>query len=232
MIADHFYAERLYTREGLSRLLTPVGFSNTTFHAEITTNSQRNQDLGMMERALLVTSVVKKEWTPVKGRQKDVAKHVAVIMGDPSKPDPLKPLRIFDDDDFYTIDQLKAALRENAGYHFTYLQNLDTIIQDLLKGNEKINFILNLCDEGYNNDAKKELHIPSLLEILGIPYTASGPQCLAFCYDKSLIRGIAKEMDIPVPEAFFIKPEDTTFELPFGFPVIVTPNFGDSSFGF
>ncbi len=38
-------------------------------------------------------------------------------------------------------------------------------------------------------------------------------------------------MGIPVPEAFFIKPEDTTFELPFGFPIIVKPNFGDSSFG-
>jgi len=46
-----------------------------------------------------------------------------------------------------------------------------------------------------------------------------------------LVRGIAKEMDIPVPYAFFIKPEDTAFDLSFGFPVIVKPNFGDSSFG-
>ena len=38
-------------------------------------------------------------------------------------------------------------------------------------------------------------------------------------------------MGIPVPEAFFIKPEDSTFELPFDFPVIVKPNSGDSSFG-
>jgi D-alanine-D-alanine ligase len=70
-----------------------------------------------------------------------------------------------------------------------------------------------------------------VLEILGLPYTGGGPQCLAFCYDKSLVRGIAKEMDIPVADAFFIKAEDSTFELPFGFPVIVKPNFGDSSFG-
>jgi D-alanine-D-alanine ligase len=70
-----------------------------------------------------------------------------------------------------------------------------------------------------------------MLEMLNIPYTGGGPQCLAFCYDKSLVRGIAKEMDIPVPEAFFIKAEDSTFDLPIGFPVIVKPNFGDSSFG-
>jgi D-alanine-D-alanine ligase len=34
-----------------------------------------------------------------------------------------------------------------------------------------------------------------------------------------------------VPFAFFIKPDDTTFDIPFGFPMIVKPNFGDSSFG-
>ncbi len=230
-IADHFYAERLYTREGLSRLLKTAGFSNTDFQAEIETNSQRNQDLGMMERRLLVTSVVKKEWTTLKRRQRGAVKNVVVIMGDPSKPDPLKPLRIFDDDDFYTIDQLKAALRENDDYSFTYLHNHDIIVNEVMKMTGKIDFAFNLCDEGYNNDARKELHVPSLLEMLDVPYTGSGPQCLAFCYDKSLIRGIAKEMEIPVPEAFFIKPEDSTFELTFSFPVIVKPNFGDSSYG-
>jgi D-alanine-D-alanine ligase len=39
-------------------------------------------------------------------------------------------------------------------------------------------------------------------------------------------------MDIPVPHAFLIKSEDTHFiELLVQFPVIVKPNFGDSSFG-
>jgi D-alanine-D-alanine ligase len=38
-------------------------------------------------------------------------------------------------------------------------------------------------------------------------------------------------MQIPVPEGIFIKPGDDIYELPFGFPVIVKPNFGDSSFG-
>jgi len=94
-----------------------------------------------------------------------------------------------------------------------------------------LDLVLNLCDEGYSNDGRKELHVPALLDILRIPHTGAGPQCLAYCYDKSLVRGIAKEMGIPVAESFFIRPEDTTFELPFDFPVIVKPNFGDSSFG-
>ena len=183
----------------------------------------------MMERRIMVTAAVRKEWTPRK-RKKDI-KVVTVIMGDPNKPDPLKPLCVFDDDDFYTIDQLKDALRELDGYRYTYVNNHDTLIDELQKMVGKTDYVLNLCDEGYDNDPRKELHIPSLLEMLGIPYTGSGPQCLAFCYDKSLVRGIAKEMGIPVPGGFFIKPEDSTFELSFPFPSIVKPNFGDSSFG-
>jgi len=229
VIGDQFYAERLYTREILGELLKIANLTNITFQGAITTNSQRNQDLGMMERRIIVTAMVRKEWTILK--KKEPTKNVVVILGDPSKPDILKPLRVFDDDDFYTIDQLKSALRELKNYQFTYSNNHDNLINDLLKLKTKDYLVFNLCDEGYNNDARKELHIPSLLEIFDIPYTGSGPQCLAYCYDKSLVRGVANEMAIPVPNAFFIKPEDTTFELPFGFPVITKPNFGDSSFG-
>ncbi|HUT45111.1 MAG TPA: hypothetical protein VMX36_02450, partial [Sedimentisphaerales bacterium] len=229
VVADQFYAERLYTKKSIAGLLEKAGFADVTIHGQITSDSARNQDLGMMERRIIVTSVVRKDWMPRKRRKE--SKNVTVLFGDPRKPDVLKPLCVFDDDDFYTIDQLKDALRELDGYRYSYLNNHDTLYNDLVRLGTKTDFVLNLCDEGYSNDPRKELHVPSMLEILNIPYTGGGPQCLAFCYDKSLVRGIAKEMDIPVPEAFFIRPEDSTFDLPIGFPVIVKPNFGDSSFG-
>jgi D-alanine-D-alanine ligase len=231
VLADQFYAERLYTKESLDKLINQSGFSNITFHGELVPKSKRDQDLGMMKIRLLATATAKKEWTPVKRKPREIVKTIAVLLGDPSKPDPIKPQSVFDEDDLYTIDRLKAVLHEKKDYKFVYLNNHDTFIQELsgLKG--KVDYIFNLCDEGFINDSRKELHVPSLLEMIDIPYTGSGPQCLAYCYDKSLVRGIAKEMNIPIPEAFFIKPEDTTFELPFGFPVIVKPNFGDSSFG-
>ncbi len=229
VIADQFYAERLYSRKGIKELIEKAGFTDVTIHSQMVSDSKRNQDLGMMERRIIVTSIVRKDWSSRKPRKE--FKNVTVIFGDPNKPDPLKPLCVFDDDDFYTIDQLKDALRQIDGYRYTYLNNHDTLVNDLVKINPKTDFVLNLCDEGYSNDPKKELHVPAVLEVIGLPYTGGGPQCLAFCYDKSLVRGIAKEMDIPVADAFFIKAEDSTFELSFGFPIIVKPNFGDSSFG-
>ena len=231
VLADQFYAERLYTKKTLTDLLEKSEINGLKFHCEIHTDSKRNQDLGMMERRLIATAVIRKEWTPIKRKTKEALENVVVIMGDPCKPDPLKPCSVFDDDDIYTIDQLKAALKELKGYNFSYLNNHNTLISDLTKLKGKVDFAFNLCDEGYENDPRKELHVPALLEELDIPYTGAIPQCLAYCYDKSLVRGIAKEMEIPVPEAFFIKPEDTTFELQSAFPVIVKPNFGDSSFG-
>jgi len=231
VLVDQFYAERLYSESKIADLLKNAGFSDVTFHGTIKPESQRDQDLGMMERRILVSAIVKKEWTTTRSRIKPGTKKVTVIFGDPNKPDILKPLRKFDDDDFYTIDQLKDALKNLEGHNFTYLSNHDTLINDLMKNKNDIEYVFNLCDEGLFNDARNELHVPALLEILKIPYTGSGPQCLAFCYDKSLIRGIAKELDIPVPEALFIKPEDNVIDLSLYFPAIVKPNLGDSSFG-
>jgi len=231
VLIDQFYAERLYSRKNIFEVLDKLGFSDIEFHGTITPDSQRQQDLGMMERRIIVSAVVKKEWTEIKRKASLIEKNIVVIFGDPSKPDTLKPSNLFDDDDLYTIDQLKSALKELKGYHFSYLSNHDTLIKDIEKMKGKIDYAFNLCDEGFLNDARKELHVPALLEMFNIPYTGSGPQCLAFCYDKSLIQGIAKELEIPVPEAIFIKPEDKIIDLSLYFPAIVKPNFGDSSFG-
>jgi D-alanine-D-alanine ligase len=228
VIADRFYAERLYTRELIRKVLEEVGFTEITFHTEILTNSQRNQDLGMMERRIVVSAIAKKEPSrrEVKGK-----KTVVVLLGDSSKPDPVKPYGIFDEDDIEVIAELKKALRDLKGYEFIFLENHDNLIQTLEKLKAKTDIVFNLCDEGFQNDPRKELHIPALLEILNIPYTGSPPHCLAICYDKSIVRAIAKDMRIPVPKGILINPEDTKFKVPFGFPVIIKPAMGDGGFG-
>jgi D-alanine-D-alanine ligase len=230
VIVDQFYAERLYDKESLTEILRSAGFKNVTVHTNYQTESLRNQDLGMMERRIIVSSDAIKSWSVPKRKNLEV-KNVAVVLGDPKKSDIIKPDTVFDEDDYNTIEQLKIALSSLKGYNFTYLNNHDTMINNLVKNRGRIDYVMNLCDEGFDNNPRYELHVPAVLEMLSIPYSGSNPQCLAYCYDKSLIRGIAKEMDIPVAEAFYIKPEDNVFEMNIGFPVIAKPNYGDSSFG-
>ena len=230
IVVDQFYGERLYTSEMVTDMLARSGYKKILFHDVLESNSLRNQDLGMMERRIIMSAKVLKQWTTVKARYPE-EKNVLVLMGDPSRPDIVKPSNIFDDDDFITIDKLKFALSLLKGKRFAYLNTHKSIYSDLLKNRHKIDYVFNLCDEGYNNDARKELHIPAILEILDIPYTGSGPQSLAYCYDKSLIRGVAKEIGIPVARAIFVKSEDNVFDLHIDFPVIAKPNFADSSFG-
>jgi D-alanine-D-alanine ligase len=205
LLADQFYAERLYTGDSLKDLLQKANFYDVQITADVKTESERNQDLGMMERRIILSSEAIKEWSPEKHKAVN-CKNVVVLLGDPNKKDVIKPDNVFDDDDYNTIEQLKIALSALKEYKFTYLTNHDTLLSNLSKLKAQADYVLNLCDEGFDNDARNELHIPALLEMLKIPYTGSNPQCLAYCYDKSLIRGIAKEMDVPVANAFYIKP--------------------------
>jgi D-alanine-D-alanine ligase len=230
VLADQFYAERLYTRQELVDLLQRAGFVDPVVHSEIETTSQRNQDLGMMARRLILTAHCQKP----RKEESDVAfRHfqVTVLMGDPTIPDGVKPDAVFDDDDFATISELQTALSKVPGFDITYSTHHETLVSDLLSQRDKIDFVLNLCDEGFANNPRWELHVPALLDMLGIPYSGAGPQCLAYCFDKSLVRGIAQEMGIAVPEGVLLTVEATSVELPFPFPAIVKPNFGDSSVG-
>jgi len=228
VVLDQFYAERLYNKESLLDMFDQAGYKNVIFHGNLETDSKRNQDLGMMERRIIITAQASKNWTPVKVRKSE-QKNVIVLMGDPEKPDTVKPTGAFDENDMATISQLRNALDKLTEYKFTYLTNHNSLLNDLIRWKSRTDFVLNLCDEGFINDPSKELHIPALLELLNIPYTGASPQGLAYCYDKSLVRGIAREMDIPVADAVFIKPEDNVFEMNIDFPVIAKPNYGDSS---
>jgi len=230
VVADQFYAERLYNGEQLAALLASCGFEVLDTRP-LNTASKRNQDLGMMAQRIVMTARSgKSEDLRVEETQR--VRRVTVLLGDHRRADSVKPNSRFDDDDFHTINELKKALASVPGFGFDYIDNHDELIDELRRNKDSIDFVFNLCDEGFDNRAAMELHVPAMLDVLGIPYTGGKPQCLAYCYDKSLVRGIASEMDIPVPEAFIVSPEQVTFiSLPIEFPVIVKPNFGDSSVG-
>lgn len=230
VVADQFYAERLYSDVQLGELVNGTGFAVGRTEP-MSTASKRNQDLGMMAQRILLTAQSTKVATE-KPSAKTPVRNVTVLLGDHRRSDSVKPDSRFDEDDFHTIDELKKALAGLPDYKFKYIDDHDKLFDVLRSERARTDFVLNLCDEGFNNEAIKELHVPAMLEVLGLPYTGGNPQCLAYCYDKSLVRGIAAEMDVPVPEAFIVSPEQVTFiSFPLDFPVIVKPNFGDSSVG-
>lgn len=228
VIADQFYAERLYSKERLETLLTGAGFSNVCFHPLLAPDSPRNQDLGMVAHRLFLTCQAPHR-SRLLPRRSALIPDIAVILGDPRLPDPVKRNGQCNEEDLDTIERLKTALRELSDYRFRFLDNHASLFADLRAN--RPSFVLNFCDEGFNNDAFMELHVPALLETLDIPYSGAGPSCLGLCYDKSLVRGIAQSIDLPVPAETYFNSDDLAATIPSVFPALIKPNYGDSSIG-
>ncbi|HEY1301276.1 MAG TPA: methyltransferase domain-containing protein, partial [Stellaceae bacterium] len=228
VIADQFYAERLYSQERLEALLAGAGFGNIRFHPLMAPESARNQDLGMVAHRLFLTC----EAPRAAGRPRRrgaLFPEVTVVLGDPRLPDPVKRDGRTNEEDIDTVERLKAALHELPGYHFRFLDNHASLYAELRASRPQ--FVLNFCDEGFNNDAFMELHVPALLEMLDIPYSGAGPACLGLCYNKSLVRGVAQAIDVPVPAETYFNSDDLAATIPSVFPALIKPNFGDSSVG-
>ncbi len=226
VIADQFYAERLYTREQIKVLLERAGFTHVVVHASYEPTTDRNQDLGMMGHRLIVSGRAPVSDTVTASAGK---KPLTVLMGDPRLPDTVKLNGVFNENDFDTIRQLKEALDSTGKYDVTYLDHHEELFDTLRRDRPRLS--LNLCDEGFMNDAFKELHVPAFMEALDLPYTGAGPACLGLCYDKGLVRAIAESMEIPVPLETMVNPGDRMATIPSVLPALIKPATGDSSVG-
>ena len=160
---------------------------------------------------------------------------VVVIHGDPTKPNSILPGGKWDEDDFYTIERLREALTALKKYSFKILCNHDTLFDDLrlLKQQNRVDLVLQLCDEGFMNNSRMELHVVALLEVLEIPFTGIGPKLMGMTYDKQCILKVAESIGVPVPKSIFIEEGDSYDPKDYGmlYPVIVKPNSTDGSFG-
>ncbi len=152
---------------------------------------------------------------------------ITVLLADPRLPDSSKPGGRFTPDDFFQVEKLRAALDSIEGRQFSYVDDHSELYARLHE--QRPQFVLNFCDTGFRNDARRELHVPALLEMLDIPYSGSGPVALGLCYDKALVRAIAVAADCPAPAEAFLRPGDPL--PPFDYPAFVKPNRGDGSVG-
>jgi D-alanine-D-alanine ligase len=225
VVSDQFYAETLYSEADFRRLLEGAGFGAVRRHATLRAGSDRRGDAGMMaQRLLLSAEAGAAARAPAR---LPAPRRVAVVLGDPSLPDPAKRGGRFGAGDLALVTRLKQALGELTGYRFCYLDQHATLIDDLQRCRPEL--VLNLCDEGFANDPAKEPHVAALLELLGLAYVGCGPQALVTCYDKGLGRSVAESLGIAVPRETRLEPGERRLASDAVFPVIVKPLYGDGS---
>jgi len=107
--------------------------------------------------------------------------------------------------------------------------------QDLLGLHEAISgdrpdVVVNLC-ESLAADARGEMLVPGMLELLRVPYTGNSALSLALALHKNKAKEILKARGVPTPDFCIVGhvEELTSVDLPF--PLIVKPSREDASMG-
>jgi D-alanine-D-alanine ligase len=138
--------------------------------------------------------------------------------------------------EFYNENTVKrvAESLEKAGHNVAIMDGNKQIIERLenfmpkVTDGEQMGMIFNMA-YGIQGESRYT-HIPSMLEMLGLPYVGSNPSGHALALDKVLTKIIWKNNDLPTPDFWVFNNSDedmTTVK----FPVIVKPKMESVSFG-
>ena len=124
-----------------------------------------------------------------------------------------------------------AAVIEAQGHSVIKLGGGRDFLSNIPSAN--VDFVFNIA-EGIGNYRSREAQVPSVLEMLNIPYSGADPQCLAICLDKSLTKKLIAMAGVPTPTWRLITDtkqlKDTSWD-DFPFPVFVKPAYEGSSKG-
>lgn len=133
-----------------------------------------------------------------------------------------------------TIDKIKEALM-NGGHHVktfegdkSIIYNLEEFMPTVISG-ERPGLVFNLS---YGIQGRgRYMHIPGILEMLGVPYVGSGPETHAIALDKVITKMILIQKGLPTPRfAVLEKPDDELTEN-LKYPLIIKPKGEAVSFG-
>jgi D-alanine-D-alanine ligase len=124
-----------------------------------------------------------------------------------------------------TIEAITKAI-EGYGHQVVPLEATGDFPRALMTSGVDIVFNMAEGIRGRNREAQ----VPSLCELLGIPYTGSDPATLSLCLDKGLGKRVLREQGIDTP-SFQVLVTGREKLRPFRFPVIVKPNAEGTSKG-
>jgi D-alanine-D-alanine ligase len=129
-----------------------------------------------------------------------------------------------------TIKIIAGAI-EKKGHRIVHLGGGVSFLDNIRK--EKVDIVFNIA-EGHGPYRSREAQSPSVLEMLGIPYTGSDPMTLAVGLDKPVTKKLIGLAGIPTPQW---RLAGDTAELKaidwkgFPFPAIIKPAYEGSSKG-
>ena len=117
---------------------------------------------------------------------------------------PAAPVDALEEYDSAETVNLLAAAIEQAGHQPVKLGGGREFLENVL-GNP-VDFVFNIS-EGRGSYRSREAQVPSVLEMLGIPYSGADPQTLAVALDKPLTKQIVQLAGVTTPKwRFFTKP--------------------------
>ena len=132
-----------------------------------------------------------------------------------------------------TIERITSGLK--AGGHQVIalegdkdlVDRLEEFMPRVVKG-ERPGLVFNVS-YGVQGQARYT-HVPSILEMVGIPYVASGPLAHSLCLDKVVTKMILRQHGLPTPDFAVLQTPDA--DLPdLTYPLIVKPKNEAVSFG-
>jgi D-alanine-D-alanine ligase len=129
-----------------------------------------------------------------------------------------------------TIKRIEKVLKDR-GYDVMIIDgNLDMfeILREVIAKEDRIPFVFNMA-YGIQGESRYS-HIPSILEMLGLPYLGSGPFGHAMALDKVVSKILMKNHNIPTPDFMQINSPDELDQIT-EFPVIIKPVMDAGSFG-
>ncbi len=132
-----------------------------------------------------------------------------------------------------TVMRVAESL-EKAGHNVAVLDGNKQIIERLenfmprVMEGEQMGMVFNMA-YGIQGESRYT-HIPSMLEMLGVPYVGSSPSGHALALDKVLTKIIWKNNDLPTPEFWVFTSADADMSQ-VKYPVIVKPKMESVSFG-
>jgi D-alanine-D-alanine ligase len=128
------------------------------------------------------------------------------------------------------VDEVSEALI-HSGHQVATLGLCDDLRELLDKLDEQDpDLVFNLCERFADNDAY-EMNVTAVLEMLGQPFTGTGPNGMVLRQDKAVTKKLLKFHDVPYPNYAVFEQHNIEFAGKMHFPLFVKPLKGDTSLG-